>query len=84
MSASTNNLKSGISSAPVVGPAHTVFANWLINPTVNVPDVVIGVPVTVNTPLGTVIATDVTVPLPAPLVGVKVISDLFILTRYQN
>jgi hypothetical protein len=29
-------------------------------------------------------ATDVTVPLPAPLLGIYVMSDLFILTRYQN
>jgi hypothetical protein len=49
-----------------------------------VPLEVIGEPRTKNTPDGAVNPTEVTVPLPAPLVGVYVMSDLFILTSYQN
>lgn len=65
----------GAAAAPEPGPARTVFAVWVANDAVNVPDVVTGLPLTVNI-AGMAKATLVTVPpptvamvmLPAPLV----------------
>jgi hypothetical protein len=40
-SATTRDLKVGTAAAPVVGPAHTVFAAWVALVIVNVPEAVI-------------------------------------------
>lgn len=47
-SAATNDLNVGVAAAPVVGPAHTVFAVSVAKDTAKVPLVVIGLPPTEN------------------------------------
>ena len=75
ISAATNDLNVGAKAPPDTGPANTVLEVSVAKPTARVPLVVIGDPDTVRK-LGTVNATDVTVPpvpvaliviLPAPL-----------------
>lgn len=65
-SAVTNALKAGCAAAPVVGPAHTVLAVSVAFVIAMVPLEVIGEPETLNS-VGTVTATDVTVPPSAPV-----------------
>ena len=47
-----------------MGPARTVLADWFVKVSPSVPDVIIGEPDTVKSD-GVVMATDVTVPVPA-------------------
>lgn len=65
MSVNVKDLNVGAAAEPVEGPAKTVFAFWLANVTVRVPDVVTGLLLTVKT-LGILKSTLVTVPLPVP------------------
>ena len=65
MSAATRLLNVGVETPPDTGPANTVLAVSVDRPIASVPLVVIGVPDTVRK-LGTVNATDVTVP-PVPV-----------------
>ena len=66
MSAATNALNVGVAAAPVVGPENTVLAVCVSKVTASVPEVVMGEPATSNTAVGTVRATEVTVPPKAP------------------
>lgn len=62
ISDATKDLKVGAAAAPVVGPANTVFAVWVANVPVNVPEVVTGELLTVIND-GRLKPTDVTVPV---------------------
>src|SRR5437016_2366913 len=64
-SAATSARKVGTLAAPVVGPAHTVLAVSVAFVNVNVPVVVTGEPLTINS-TGEASATLVTLPLPLP------------------
>jgi len=64
ISALTRALKVGVAALPVVGPAKTVFAVSVANVTANVPLLVIVEGIT-DRKEGTVIPTEVTVPVPA-------------------
>ena len=61
MSATTRDLKVGVPADPVVGPARIRFAFWFANETLNVPELVTGVP-DVENRLGILSPTSVTVP----------------------
>src|SRR5437016_4759917 len=63
-SATTRDRKVGIAFAPDVGPAKTVFAGWVTNDPVNVPEVVTGEPLIENTETGRASPTLVTEPSP--------------------
>ena len=64
-SAATRARNAGCAGAPLVGPAHTVLADSVALVIANVPEVVIGEPLMLNS-VGTVMATLVTVPVPTP------------------
>jgi hypothetical protein len=68
-------LKVGVAAAPVVGPANNVLADWVWSVTARVPLVVTGDPAT-DRKLGTVSATEVTVPVAVPGGTAKVPSSL--------
>ena len=59
-SAATRDRNAGVLTPPPVGPANIVFAVWVANVPVNVPDVEIGEPLTVKTDDGSASATLVT------------------------
>jgi len=63
MSASWRARKDGAPAEPL-GAANTVFAVWLVNEPVSVPEPVTGEPVTLNTEPGSDRATLVTEPAP--------------------
>src|SRR5262245_16530378 len=68
MSSATRVRKVGAAAPPEDGPAKTTLALWVARLTARVPLVVIGEPVTDRNP-GTIRATLVTVPVPAPMVA---------------
>lgn len=72
-SAATKCLNVGVAELPLLGPAKMIFAFCANSTGTNVPDVVIGDPVTdeLNIVPSPVIATDVTVPLDDIVVGTQ-------------
>jgi hypothetical protein len=79
MSPATNARNVGVAAAPVVGPAKTKFAFWLLRVIPKVPLVVIGAPLPVKM-AGSDKPTDVTVPVPGVNPSAVVTSELVSVT----
>ena len=73
-SADTMARNVGVDALPVVGPAQTVFADWVASVPVSVPEEVTGEPETVMIEDGSASPTLVTVPVPAlPLLAAVIL-----------